>query len=302
MDGDLDRSTGPRVADQLATPTQLHVGARAGGDGDAVEEVGAGQGGNEGAGRSAKELLRRRDLHHPALIDDRDPLSERDGILEGVGDQQGGKGELGEDAGELLADLPAGDGVERTERLIEQQHARIAGECAGEGDPLALAARELAWLGAGEMLEAEAPEQVRTVSLAGESHIARHRQVGKEPVILGEVADPAPARGQINPAAGIEPRLAAQRDPSGLWTLQTGDGPQQRRLSGTGGADQRDRLGRDVQRDAEIERPPGQRDVGSEEGFHQWISSLEESRITALRRISSTPIATAWSRLASNSE
>ncbi len=233
MDGDLDCSTGRRVADQLATSAQLHLGARAGRKGDAVEEVGAGQGGDEGAGRSAKELLRRRDLHHPAVIHHRDPLPERDRILEGVGDQQGGKGQLGEDAGELLPDEPAGDGVKRTEGLIEQQHARIAGEGAGEGDPLALAAGELTWLSSGEMLEPEAPEQIRTASLVGESHIARHRQVGKQPVVLGQVADQAPLGGQINPVAGIEPRLAAQRDPSGAWTLQTGDRPEQRRLSGT---------------------------------------------------------------------
>ena len=42
---------------------------------------------------------------------------------------------------ELHPDTLAGRGVERAERLIEEQHARLARECPREGHPLTLAAR-----------------------------------------------------------------------------------------------------------------------------------------------------------------
>ena len=47
---------------------------------------------------------------------------------------------MGEDVTEFVADLPAGDRVERAERLIEQQHAGVTRERAGKRHPLALAA------------------------------------------------------------------------------------------------------------------------------------------------------------------
>ena len=46
-------------------------------------------------------------------------------------------------AAQPLAQLGAHLGVERAERLVEQQHARLDGERARERHPLALAAGEL---------------------------------------------------------------------------------------------------------------------------------------------------------------
>ena len=43
----------------------------------------------------------------------------------------------------MLAQVLAHLGVERAERLVEEQHARLDGERAGERDALALAARQL---------------------------------------------------------------------------------------------------------------------------------------------------------------
>ena len=47
-----------------------------------------------------------------------------------------------------------GLGVERAERLVEQQHVGLGGEGPGDGHPLAHAARQLAGEGVGELAEA----------------------------------------------------------------------------------------------------------------------------------------------------
>jgi len=99
----------------------------------------------------------------------------------------------------------------------------------------------------------EAPEQVGPVALAGEAHVGRDGQVRKQAVILRQVAD-APALGaEVNSPLSLEPDLVAKRDPPGARTVQTGDGPQQRCLAGTGWPDDRDRLGAERQGRAKLE-------------------------------------------------
>ena len=61
-----------------------------------------------------------------------------------VGDQDGGDVDLVVQAPQPLAQLRADLRVEGAERLVEQQHARLDRERAGERHALALAARELA--------------------------------------------------------------------------------------------------------------------------------------------------------------
>ncbi len=56
----------------------------------------------------------------------------------------------------LLAELE----VERAERLVEQQHLRPVHERPGEGDPLALAARELRRLACAVVAEANGLEHL----------------------------------------------------------------------------------------------------------------------------------------------
>ena len=120
-----------------------------------------------------------------------------------------GSSKLGEDVAELVADLAAGDRVERAERLVEQQHARVAGERAGERDPLALAARELRRPGVGEVRDPEALEQVWAVALAGEPHVPRDREVWEQPVVLGEVPDASSLRAEMD--AVLRRRATARR-------------------------------------------------------------------------------------------
>ena len=108
--------------------------------GDALEEVAAGQAGDEGVGRVGGQLVRLAGLVQAAVEDDADAVGERAGVEEVVGDDQRGDRDPGEDVGELFANGRSRVGVERRQRLVEQQHGRVAGERAGDGHPLALAA------------------------------------------------------------------------------------------------------------------------------------------------------------------
>ncbi len=65
------------------------------------------------------------------------------GLFLVVGDEQRGDVQLVVQAAQPAAQLLAHLGVERAERLVEQQHARLDGERAGERDALALAAGKL---------------------------------------------------------------------------------------------------------------------------------------------------------------
>ena len=63
-------------------------------------------------------------------------------------------------AAQPLAQLGAHLGVERAERLVEQQHARLDRERARQRHPLALAARELVGVALGVAAEADDAEQL----------------------------------------------------------------------------------------------------------------------------------------------
>ena len=59
-----------------------------------------------------------------------------------MGDEDGGHVDDVVEAGQPLAKLGAYPGVERAERLVEQQHVRLGCERASEAHPLALSSRE----------------------------------------------------------------------------------------------------------------------------------------------------------------
>ena len=118
---------------------------------EAGDVVGAGLGG-DGGGVAL--------LHDAAVLDDDQPVGEHEGVERVVGDQQRRAGVVGEVAVQLGAGVQPGAGVERGERLVEQQQRRVDGERAGQGDPLGLPAGQLARLAAGVLGEADPVEPV----------------------------------------------------------------------------------------------------------------------------------------------
>lgn len=166
---------------------------------------------------------------------------------------------------------------------------------------MALATGKLPRPRLGEVSDTQALEQVRAVALAGKAHVCRHRQVREQAIVLGQVTDATSLGWQTDVRGGVQPDIAAKRDPSLARALQAGDRPQQGGLAGARWPDQRDRLTADAQRRAKVKRAPSEDDIDVEE-VHECASSLAVSRIAALTIISSTPIAIAWSMLTSNSE
>ena len=96
--------------------------------------------------------------------------------------------------------------VEGAERLVEEQHAGLDGQRAGQRHALALATRQLRREAVGELLEVHQLEQLRhagadlvlgpLADLEPERHVAEHAQVLEGGVVLEHEADVALLRGQ----------------------------------------------------------------------------------------------------------
>ena len=156
---------------------------------------------------------------------------------------------------EVLADL----GVERAERLVEQQHARLDGERAGEGHPLLLAAGELRRIAAAEAAELDDVEQLldaprdlgprrpqapRT-DLEAVGDVVGHRHVAEQRVMLEDEAD-APLLNRERARV-----LAVEGERARGHRLQPGDQAEKRGLARAGRPEQRQKF---AGLDAEIDR------------------------------------------------
>ena len=104
--------------------------------------------------------MRRADLLDAAAIHDHHAVGDLQRLLLVVRDEHRRHVDLvvqvAQPAPQLLADL----GIERAERLVEQQDARLDGERAGKRHALALAAGKLARIAVGQPLELDQIEQL----------------------------------------------------------------------------------------------------------------------------------------------
>src|SRR5206468_495909 len=98
---------------------------------------------DEGVGGLLEDLLRRADLLDAPVVHDDDAVSDLEGLLLVMRDEHTGHVQLVVEPPEPLAELLAHPGVERSERLVEEEHLRLGGERACERDALALAAGKL---------------------------------------------------------------------------------------------------------------------------------------------------------------
>jgi hypothetical protein len=138
----------------------------------------------------------------------------------------------------LLAQLQ----VERPERLVEEEHARVVDERAREGDALLLPARELPRLAPtepAELHELEHPLDPRPEILAldpaaaeAEGDVLRDREVREERVALEDRVHVAPVRRQPGDVA------VAEVDRAGGGILEAPDHAERRRLAAPGGAEE----------------------------------------------------------------
>ena len=112
-----------------------------------------------------------------------------------------GRPQIGKQLRELAADDAAGVGVERGERLVEQEHGRVTGECAGERDPLTLATRQLARSRGGQVGDPEALEQLVDPLPPAEADVAAHVEMREERVLLEDEPDRATLGRKVDPGA-----------------------------------------------------------------------------------------------------
>ena len=142
------------------------------------------------------------------------PVPEPDRLPHVVGHEEHGQPALAADPVQLLVQQVAGHRVERTERLVHEQHVGVLRERAGERYPLAHAAGELVWPLAAEPAEVHGLEEFRSpLTALGFGHalgaqreldVARGGEPGKQASFLEHHRDlpptsPAPfiARGHL---------------------------------------------------------------------------------------------------------
>ncbi len=102
---------------------------------DAPDEAGDEPGGGRGV-----HLPRRAELFEPAVRHHADAVGDRQRLLLVVGDEQRRHPQLQLQPADLLAQADADLGVERRQRLVEEQHRRLEHQRPGQGDALLLAA------------------------------------------------------------------------------------------------------------------------------------------------------------------
>ncbi len=208
-------------------------------------------------------------LDDPAVLDDDQPVGQHHGVQRVVCDQHGDGLERRQVAAELGAHLQPGAGVQRGERLVQEQQPGPGGQGAGECDPLGLAAGQAARLGAGVCGQAHALQQLggpgAGLRLAGapaarpEGDVVQGAQVGEEQVVLEDHADRARLGRRAVQGGAVETQMAVGEGD------ETGERPQGGGLPGAVGAEQgHDVAGVGGQRDVEPEGAAVDHEMGVE--------------------------------------
>ena len=128
-----------------------------------------------------------------------DRVAEVDGLVDVVRDEDDRAPVLLPDLGQEPLRARPGEGVERAERLVHEQHVGVVGERAGDGDALLHPARELARVGAGEL---------------GEAHLLEQRVGDPPPLVLRDVLERRPELDVLAHAQPREQRVALEDHPA----------------------------------------------------------------------------------------
>jgi hypothetical protein len=204
----------------------------------------ADEAGDEAVGRLVIELERLADLLHPAVLHHHHPVAQGHRLDLVVGDVDRGGAEPLVQLLELDAHLDAQLGVQVRQRLVEQEHLRMAHDRAPERDALALTARQLARLAReiildaedlGGLLHARRDLSARELPhLQAERHVVVDAHMRIERVVLEHHGDVAVHRRQL-----VDHPVADQ-DVARADRLEPGDHAERRRLAAARRADQHD--------------------------------------------------------------
>ena len=105
----------------------------------------------------ADQLVTGADLHDLAVAHDQDAVAQLERLGQVVGDEHHRLADLAVQPDDLVLHVAADQRVQRGERLVEEQHVRVARERAGQTDALLHAAGELVRIG---LLVAGEPDQL----------------------------------------------------------------------------------------------------------------------------------------------
>ena len=234
-----------RVADDAAVP-ERHLACPGALPRQEVHRRRADEPGDEPRGRVLVDLHRRADLLGAPGVHHDHPVRERHRLDLVVRHVEARGAELPVQLLDLEAHLHAELRVEVRQRLVEQEHLRLADDRAAHRDALALAARELAGLAleqrteledAGRALHAGLDVGLRhAADLEPVGHVVVHAHVRVERVVLEHHRDV--------PVLGLErvDDRVADGDLAGGDRLEPRDHAQQRRLAAARGADDDDEL------------------------------------------------------------
>jgi hypothetical protein len=177
------------------------------------------------------------------VVEHHDLLGHLHGLLLIVGDEDGRHVHLVVEPAKPGAELLAHGGVERAERLVQEQHARLHGERAGQRHALPLPARELRRVAVGEAVEVHELQELVHAGLdlllgpladrQAEGHVLRHGHVLERGVVLEHEADVAALGWLLRGVLAADQYLALVR------LLEPGDHPQQGGLAAAARAEQR---------------------------------------------------------------
>ena len=150
------------------------------------------------------------------------------------------------EAGDLASHLHAQFRIQVRERLVEQEHIRLAHQSASQRDALLLPAREMPGLAVEQTAEAK---QLRRLPDAGvdvgprhaaelqpERHVLEHAHVRIQRVVLEHHGDVPVLRGDVVDDALADAHFAGRN------RLEPGDHAEGRALATPGGADEHDKL------------------------------------------------------------
>ena len=197
-------------------------------------------------GRLVVELVRRADLLDAAVVHHHDAVGQRHRLDLVVGDVDRGGADLLVHLLDLDPHLDAQLGVEVGQRLVEQEHLRVAHDGAAHGDALALAAGQLLRLAVDQFDDVEHARGLVDPALdlglrialqpQPERHVFRDRHVRVERVVLEHHRDVAVLRRHV------VDDVAADHDVAVGDVLEPRDHPQRGRLAAARRSDQHDEL------------------------------------------------------------
>ena len=204
----------------------------------AAQDVGiAEKSGREFAPWPVVDIFRRPFLNDASVTQDADAVGHGQRFFLIMGDEDGGDANLALDALQFHLHVDAQRLVERGERL-QQQHARLRHDGAGERHALALAAGKLVRAAAAQLSELHQIERACHRGLNVGSGFAPHRKaegdiignahIGKQRIVLEHHADAA-----LFDRNALD-TFAADDDAAGIGEVEAGDQPQQRGLSRSG--------------------------------------------------------------------